>query len=307
MVSYSVDYNQMWEEFLLSDGNTLQIYGNEFNPNRPANLTSERDTLVYNATTSFNLWWFQPGNEVCAFGYRLLRDWYWPTSSKTQNITQELLRSSDWSSWSAGWTLSESFYRSSISYEEDWEQWINHWVYFWVDKDEIRTNYTYYKFHVTSSDWLYDFFSPTITTSNLTFDTSLHDAGFMWVEWAFLCYIDNTWWEAGNTNKWYKHLILYDTWYDWWYVGTWYAGSIWMETDVVRRIYYVDENWVKRRTHEAQNRFGYPNWQWSYVGTGYKWCIWISWNYDDAANWYWYLCFVNNSWYKMRLWNWVLY
>lgn len=303
MVTYEVSYNKMWKWLNKSNWTVDNVFGNDFNFNEDWDLlnTSTTAELIANTTTSYNLSWFQAWNEVLAYAFRVVRDDA-PAPAYTQYRNMNFLRSSDWNSWESSWAdYWMSFNRNAIEY---WYwSWSWHAYYVWVDDDEIRDWYTYYKFHAWADDWTWEVYSPTATISNLSFDSTLHTAWYIWIEWANLCYTDWTWWELWNLNKWYKHKIKYDPNYSE-YVWTEYAGSIWLEPDVVRRIYYVDEYWRKRRTYEAQNRLDYPSWQWLNVWSSNRGKIWCPWNYDYADAWYWHLCFVNNTWYLMRILNW---
>lgn len=302
MVTYSVTYNKVGKGFNRSNWEVCVVYWNDFNFNFDFDLSNDEDAeLIYSSTSSFNLSGFQVWNEVVWFAFRIWRQ-PWPAPAYTQYFNMEFMRSSNWSSWSVWWRDSSSIYWESIP-SEDWRSWAWHAYYAWVDDDEIRTWYTYYKFHIYSDDWEFNFYSPTFTVSSLSFDSTLHSSWYIWIEWRYLCYTDWTWWEMWNPNQWYKHKIKYDSSFSE-YVWTSYSWKIWLQTDVIRRIYYIDEYWYKRRTYEAQNRSGYPSWQWRYVWTSYRGRIWCPWNYDYADAWYWHLCFVNQNWYLMRILNW---
>ena len=300
MASYSVDYNASWKWFYDSNWNLVNVYWEDFNfiaswsPDM-----SDWATLISGVSTSFDLTGFQPWHEVMVYACRVHREWPW--QSLTQNYTVDFLRSSNWSSWSTWWYFNTSVHWDSI--DETQYAWWTVWQYSWIDDDEIRPWYNYYKTHVYSSDWLVDVYSPTFTVSNLSIDSSLHPYWHLWVEWSRLCYIDWTGWELWNNGYWYKHRIAYDSWYSD-YVWTDKSWSIWLEDWVARRIYYVDEYWYKRRTYEASNRYWYTSWQWYYSWTMYKWGIWCPWNYASASDWYWHLCFINPNWYRMRILNW---
>ena len=300
MSSYSVDYNGNWEWFYDTSGNLVNVYWEDFNFLASWGFdNTDWATIIYNQSNSFDLTWFQPWHEVMVTWSRIIRQWPW--QSMYQYYTYDFLRSSNWSSWSTWWSWSPSVYWGSI--DETQYSWRSVGAYNWIDDDEIRPWYNYYKTHVYSSDWLVDDYSPIFTVSNLSIDSTLHPSWYLWVEWSKLCYTDWTWWELWNNGYWYKHKIAYDSWY---YDNVWtqYAWMIWLESAVDRRIYYVDEYWIKRRTYQASNWYNYTSWQWRYVGTGYKWMIWCPWNNDSANNGYWHLCFVNPSWYLMRILNW---
>lgn len=276
-------------KWITVDGSVLHnYYWDDFNPTNPTRPSSWSSVWTSWTTSDFNLSWFQPWNEVWCHARQLDL-----SSHYSWTLYWEFLRYNWW--WVNSWTL---------SWYIDWWPDVYWWwyCYFWVDDDEIRPWYSKYKVHVY---WLsdIDFYSPEFTVSNLSIDSTLHDAWYMRVEWSYLCYTDWTWWELGNYNQWYKHKIKYDSNFSE-YVWTDYSWMIWLQTDVIRRIYYVDQYWYKRRTYEAQNWYNYPSWQWRSVWSTYKGKIRCPWNYDDASDWYWHLCFVNQNWYLMRILNW---
>lgn len=289
-MSYSVRTNSIWK-WITIDGSVMQVfYWDDFNPvqfSRPSSLSSVWTTWT---TTNFDLSWFQPWHEVWCH-VRLID----LGSSYSWTLYWEFLRSSDWNSWQNLWTMAWDVSASS------WQYWA-WYAYFWVDWDEIWDWYNYYKMHLT---WLsdIDFESPTFTVSNLNIDSTDHYAWYIRVEWSHLCFVDASHyyrWTYGR--EWFKHKIAYDGNFSQ-YVWTEYSWMMWLETDVVRRIYYVDQYWYKRRTYEASNRFWYPSWQWKSVWSNYKWKIYVSDSWD-AEDWYAHLCFVNQNWYLMRILNW---
>ena len=288
-MSWSISYNNTWK-WVAIDWTTMQtFYGEDFNPNLFTFPSSRSSVSASWQTTSFDLSWFQVWNEVGVHVFEIQ-----PSETTSWTIYSDFLRY-DWSWWSTMWTTSWNW-----PFQVDYIYW--YYSYWWVDDDEIRPWYTKYKCHIYWP-WSLDFYSPEFTVSNLSFDDTLHDPWYLWVEWSYLCYTDWIWWESWNWNKWYKHKIKYDSNFSE-YVWTNYSWKIWLETDVVRRIYYVDQYWYKRRTYEASNWFGYPSWQWRNVGSDKKGKLRTPWVYDWWEYWYWHLCFVNQWWYLMRILNW---
>ena len=301
--SYYVDYNEVWKWFYLDWWWTQNVFWEDFNFASINNLAGgQYDTLVYDITSSFNLSWFQPWHEVAWCWMRFKREWQWSTSSYKQYFHFWFLRSKNWSNWEEWWNYDSYINWPSVSYES-WTQWLSLCWYVWIDDDEIRDWYPYYKFHVQSNDWEYKEDSTTFTVSNLSIDSTLHNSWYLWVQWSHLCYTDWTWFEMWNPWYWYKHAIAYDGNFSE-YVWTSYSWAIWLERDVIRRIYYIDQYWYKRRTYEASNWYWYPNGQWYRPSSSVPWRIWCPWNYDYAEDWYWHLCFVNQNWYLMRILNW---
>lgn len=101
------------------------------------------------------------------------------------------------------------------------------------------------------------------------------DSGYLRVEWTNLCYTD---WFSN------KYTISHDTWYSS-VVGIDKKWYFWIDENDYLRIYYIDENWVKRRTDVAESLWN--------VGSDSKWYIWV-WN--DS-----YLYFIWPTWWKMRI------
>ena len=101
------------------------------------------------------------------------------------------------------------------------------------------------------------------------------DSGYLRVEWTNLCYTD---WFSN------KYTISHDTWYSS-VVGVDKKWYFWIDENDLLRIYYIDENWVKRRTDVAESLWN--------VWSNSKWYIWV-WN--DS-----YLYFIWPTWWKMRI------
>ena len=279
----SIYYSWVWKSLIVNDSTFYTFYGKDFNPNVPSRPSSwSRSTTRTSWETSFNLTWFWVGNEVCCCLFM-------PYNNDTSN--------SVYFSWDMYFQKS---YNGTDYYYAWWEdsRWMyianndtNYYYYYvWVDEDEIWIWETYYRFHIewSSTDGSHDTIDIPFRVSNLSFDDSLHDSGYLWIEWNYLCYTD---WIYGS--RWYKHKINYDTWYSWWSWDPWYIR---IPSWTTWRIYYTDEYWVVRRTHMADEQY----W-WAVFW--YPWYIYVS--DGDYTEWYWYLCFVDGNWEVRRLWNWV--
>jgi len=293
MATYSVTYNNVWKWLQFDWWTPRILYWADFNPTDQSDYSADHCT-VYDATTSFNLSWFQPWNEVWAATteFQIL----WPIQAGSTYLYMDFYRSSDWNNWGSP--------SRTLSRRIDWPEmdeyhytFRRYRIYFWVDKDEIWPWYNYYKAHRYTVDGKFSFYSPTFTISNLSIDSSLHKSWYLWVNWNNLCYTDNTWDEIWQNWYWYKHRIAYDSSYSS-SVGSDKAGHIRLDSSDLLRIYYVDEYWIRRRTYPSNERY----WGNVNVWSSRSWYMWVWIN--DATQWYWYLCFVWPNWSKRRILNW---
>ena len=284
-MAITVNYNKIWK-WIAIDWTTRQVfYWDDFNPRQFTRPTSYTSVSATDETTSFNLSNFQAWNEV----------WCWVIKLTFPDGFSWLLyarfeRSSDWINYDTQrqyyWNIDESA----------WNYWA-WYIYFWIDYDEIRPWYNYYRIWYHSADGTtINFYSPTFTVSNLSFDNSWHRWGYMWVEWENLCFVDSC-----SLNKWFKHKINRDTWYTGTYVWTdkaWYVRIPEYSND--SRLYYVDATWYTRRTKESQNWYDIDH---AYAWSSYAWFIWVS-DGDYAEDWYAHLCWIDSAWSKRRICNW---
>lgn len=260
------------------DGSTFYtFYGKDFNPNVPNIWWWWTTITASDETTSFNLTWFQPWNEVWCIVLT-----FDITNDCTLYIEYEFQQYIWW--WQTSWAYSDTYYV--------WAPQTYSYLYFGVDYDEIWDNTNQYRIVVnrecsdgTWENWIINNF----TVSNLSIDSGYHNSWYLWIEWNNLCYTDAIFW-----SMWFKHKINYDTWYNWWSGDPWY---IWIPSWTTWRIYYTDAYGTVRRTHLADSRYGWSRY-WS------PWYIYVS-NGWDASDWYWYLCFVDGNGELRRLWNWV--
>ena len=273
----SVTYNNIWK-WILVDWTVLHnYYGDDFNPTNPDFPSSWSSVSAYQETTNFNLSWFQPWHEVwcsvCVIGL----DWY------SWRLYGDFIR--DWRIW---WT-----YYWDIGWWSSTKRSV--YMYFWIDKDEIRPWYSEYQVHYYTVDWTVDSYSPTFRVSNLSIDSSYHKSWYMRIDWQHLCYTDNTWEESWRDGYWFKHKIAYDSSYQEsvWTDKAWY---IWLWDSLA--IYYVDEYWMKRRTYPSRERYWWSSRPW----TSHTWETWV-WEWS-AEYWYGHLCFVNSNWESRRILNW---
>ena len=292
MASISTYYIWVGKSLKYNGSTAYTIYWRDFNP-RQTDIPDppsdwDRNTVRASGETSYNLSWFQCGNEVCFCTYTLHFVWL-------RNTTMTVvMRFQKYVSWrvDAGW---EDAY--TTSYDSD--DWISrHWYYVWIDSDEIWDDATQYRFLIqVSGGWLEESFTAPFSVSWLSFDSSLHPAGYLWVQWTQLCYTDASY----SSSRWYKHIINMD--------GSYSATNVWSDKAWYIRlpdstndnhIYYVDANWYTRRTKESQTRFDSSE---ASAWSSKAWYIWVSSAYW-AENWYAHLCYVNNAGLKRRIITW---
>ena len=259
------------------------FYGADFNPTNFV-FPSWNSVSSYQPTSNFDLTNFQPWHEVWCGVLSFAPEWW------TWRVYWDFYRDgSYW--WRTRWDVNDGSAAERCVY-----------IYFWVDKDEIRPWYSNYYVHYNSSDWVINFTSPTFTASNLSIDSTLHRSGYMWISWNHLCYTDNTWDEIWQYWWGYKHKIAYDSSYST-YVWTDKAWYIRLDTSDLLRIYYVDENWYRRRTYPSDAWYrpneSYPDVN---VWSDKSWYMRV-WTWY-AEYWYWHLCFIWPNWSKRRILNW---
>lgn len=282
----SVHNSWVGKSMLIDWSTFFTFYWQDFNPNVPSR-PSEWQSVTTSWETSYNLSWFQVGNEVCCWVFVFLND------SQTDSVyiswDMDFQKSYNGSTYYSAWWSDSSW--GSVSKNSRFATY----YYVGVDDDEIWLWETYYRFHVewSSTDWNSWTINTPFTVSNLSFDDSLHKSWYFRVEWNYLCYTDWTWWSRG-----YKHKINYDTGYSWWSGDPWY---VWIPSSNDNHIYYTSANGTVRRTHTSSSWYGYywgnyaPSWAKS-------WMIWVSdGGYED---WYGYLCYVNSRGQLRRMWNW---
>lgn len=252
------------------------------------------DFYALNETSSFDLSWFQQGNEV--FAWIIL-----VSNQSTSSITCDFTMYFDQYAWWWWQTPSTSTYYWYDEYIQ-WKDWDTVWAnglafWWWIDPDEIRPWITQYRLRLYADSTLLA--TKTFSVSNLNFDTTVCNAWYMRVEWANICYVPPCYY-SWSSNTWYKHRIQYDTWYSW---ATWQTP--WMiripDDSSDWHIYYTTSNWVVRRTKET-----YPRVPTSSVGSSRRWHIWMtpSTSSSPEETWYNYICYVDYAWRKRRLWTW---
>lgn len=281
----SVYYQWCWKSLINAWSTFFTFYWKDFNPNVPSRPSNSKNDMVTSWETSYNLSWFQVGNEVCCCLF-----WFENTGSSNVDVSWHMyFEHKIWSQWYRDWMWDESNWAEVLN-----NGWYMHYYYAWIDDDEIRPWYTDYRFYIewSSSDGSHDKIEIPFSVSNLSFDISLHNAGYLRVEWNYLCYTDGT-----RGTQWYKHKINYDTGYNWWSGDPWY---LWINTTTWDKyLYYTDSSGTVRRTHYSSAWYW---WSWS-PSWAVKWNIRVSnGNYQEG---YWYLCFVDNSWEVRRIWNWT--
>lgn len=285
MASITTDYIGTWKS-LVENGSTLYtIFWRDFNP-RDSDLPQVWPETQASWEASYNLSWFQCGNEVCFCMVNLSVEWL---QGSTLTYSMSFQKYKNW--WQNAW-----WNDSWTEYAPYPDYWSSYWYYVWVDYDEIRTDATRYRFLLQVSWWWVSWQeAPEFTISNLSFDNSLHSSWYMWVEWTNLCYTDASY----SSTQWYAHRINMDTAYtatNVWSDNAWY---IWLpNSSNDNHIYYIDANWYTRRTKESQTRWDEDS---GSVSSDNKWYMRVS-NWWDW--WYAHLCYINNIWFKRRIINW---
>ena len=285
-MALTTDTFWIWE-WIAYDWSTLfTIYGKMFDPNVPDAPSSYSTVSLVNPSTSYNLLWFQPWLEVCVC---CLEVWNQTSSTISGSVSCTLKQYKGWSY--VTWTTMDFWY---YSIEQGW--WFNWYMRIGIDPDEIRPWITQYRFEWNVCG---ETFNKSFSVSNLSFDSTPHDAWYMRVQGNNLCYVPPSYY-SGSSTTWYKHIIDYDTWYSWANAGTDAKWSIWIPSSSSdHHIYYVTQNWYVYRTKESYAR----SWWSSYVWSSKSWFIRMtpstSWTPEQA--WYNYLCCVDGWWYKRRM------
>lgn len=267
------------------DGSLFQYYyGEDFNPINNTRPSSWDTATAYEETTNFNLSGFQVWNEIWCTVLVIKN-----TGSSTESwssLSGIFQRYSWW--WQTTWTY--NFGSDSLG---AWGEYAAY-LYYGIDEDEVRPWYTRYRIIFDSS--AFSATSPEFTVSNLSFDSSPHPCWYLRLEWWNLCFTDAYY----SSTRWFKHIINRDPSYSE-YVWSDSKWHIWLPTTSTdNHIYYVDNNWYKRRTNPSQPRYDTGD---AYAWSGAKWHIWVS-DAWDMEWWAWHLCYVNNQWYKRRITNW---
>lgn len=290
MASIDVDTCSLWKT-LTSFWESYTIFGKDFNP-RQSDLPMWDPEMTTSWETSYDLSWFQAWNEVCFCALVLYIDWL---SGVEISYTMRFQKYVWW--WQNAW-WTDSF-TDSASYSG---YWYSLWYYVGVDWDEIWTDATRYRFLYDISGWgVHTTTSAEFTVSWLSFDSSLHPAWYLRVQWTQLCFTDWTWGWTPSNKQWYKHIINIDSSYPATNVWSWNAWHIWLpDNSSDDHIYYVDANWYKRRTKASQTWWDED---YAYAGSNKKWYMWVS-DGDVSSYGYGHLCYVNNAWYKRRICNW---
>ena len=281
----------IWE-WIAYDWSTLfTIYGKMFDPNVPDAPSSYSTVSLVNPSTSYNLLWFQPWLEVCVC---CLEVWNQTSSTISGNASCTLKQYKSWSY--VTWTTMDFWY---YNIEQGW--WFNWYMRVWIDPDEIRPWITQYRFerNVCGQTFTKDF-----SISNLSFDTTPHDAWYLRVQGNNLCYVPPSIY-SGSSTTWYKHIIDYDTWYSWANAGTDAKWSIWIPSSSSdHHIYYVTQNGYVYRTKESYAWSGWSSSAWSSKSWFIRMTPSTSWIPERA--WYNYLCYIDGWWYKRRMGVWEI-
>lgn len=291
-MALTVSYMEVWKWFEV-DGTNYQIYWVMFDPPyyniRPSGWWSS--FTATNPFTSVSLLWFQPWHEV---GVCCVQIENTGSSTETANILFWFQQYKNWS-WVDGIT--------PYSFQDNIEDGgtYAYYVWVWVDPDEIRPDYSNYRFYFRlNGNYTYKSF----TVSNLSFDTTPHPAGYIRVEKNYLCYVPPSIY-SGSSSTWYKHIIEYDSGYSWANAGTSNSWYIWIPSSSSdHHIYYVTDYGYVYRTKESYQR----SWWSVNVWSDNKWYIRMTPSTSSRAerSWYNYLCYVDGWWYKRRMWIWEI-
>lgn len=268
----------------LDDWSTIYtFFWKDFNPINNSDFRSMVHwDLRSSWETSYNLSWFQVWTEVCIATFEVKAQWL-----EGIDLTIDMYFQKYKSWWQNAWWVDTMYWTPWGS-----TSWYVFYYYVWVDDDEIWTDATQYRFFVeiTWGGYTHDIFVP-FTISNLSFDTSTHPSWYLWVQWLNLCYTDDYYWSG------YKHIINYDSWYNWGSGTKWYIRLPNTSTD--DHIYYVDAYWTVRRTWPSQKWYDDGD---NYAWTSKKWYIRICPSFS-MRDWGGHLCYVNSAWYKRRITN----
>ena len=280
----SIYYQWIWNDLMNGSSVYREIYGWLLWATLPNMSNISYSNAKMSWETSFDVWWFQPWHSVLWLVTVMMSG-----SDSGSFEVNSYIQYYDWM-WRSTWALSKWTWTLSAN------QVYKMFMPVWILSNQIRPDYwTQYRMYTTWKVWSYTWTDKIInfTVSNLNADSTIYAPWRIKVDWSNLIYTD---------TYWFKHIVAYDGSYDWSYVWSSKAWHLRLDPNVVRRLYYVDEYWYVKRTYEADNRLNYTSWQWRNVWSSYRWSVW-TWNWSDASART-YLCFVNNSWYAMRLMNW---
>lgn len=294
-MALTVIYNNIWKWLSVDWSVVFDVYWKMFDPNLPS-VPSYDEISVHNPTTSFNLLWFQPWLEVSLWLIEIANR----TSSYIEWVAYCYMQQRIWGSWVTADSSEVYLWWVDLPAESGGEYYLqSFWVWMWVDPDEYRPWITEYRY---KWELAWDtFYSPTVTISNLSFDTSAHTAWYLWVEWDNLCYVPPSYY-SGSSNTGYKHIIMEDYWYSGGSGDPWY---IWIPSSSSdHHIYYVTANGYVHRTKESYEWSGGS----SYVWSDKSWYIRMTPSTSSRPEqaWYNYLCYVDWGGYKRRMGVWEI-
>lgn len=294
-MALTVIYNNIWKWLSVDWSVVFDVYWKMFDPNLPS-VPSYDEISVHNPTTSFNLLWFQPWLEVSLWLIEIANR----TSSYIEWVACCYMQQRIWGSWVTADSSEVYLWWVDLPAESGGEYYLqSFWVWMWVDPDEYRPWITEYRY---KWELAWDtFYSPTVTISNLSFDTSAHPAWYLWVEWDNLCYVPPSYY-SGSSNTGYKHIIMEDYWYSGGSGDPWY---IWIPSSSSdHHIYYVTANGYVHRTKESYEWSGGSSPVWS----GKSWYIRMTPSTSSRPEqaWYNYLCYVDWGGYKRRMGVWEI-
>lgn len=271
-----------------------------YNIPRPSSWHWDTDFYTEWVTNSYDCTNFQQGNEVYAGTWTISNRSYSTISFRCMVYLDQYI----WWQRVESQTCVYDYWTQTIRWQQDITVWEDTetvtyanswWLWGWIDPDEIRPWITQYRLRMQID--YEDYYTITFSVSNLSFSTTVCNAGYLWVEWAFLCYVPPCIYSWSSTTG-YKHVVQYDTEYSWATGQT--PWMIWIPQDSTdHHIYYVTANWVVRRTKETYARPYSPSTTFSTPGS-----VWMtpSTSYSNEETWYNYICYIDWWWYRRRLW-----
>ena len=293
-MALTVLQNWVWKWLTGNWSTIFDIYWKMFDPNLPdASWYIYDEYWIHNETSNFNLVGFQPWNEVCLALLTVENR----TSSEVSWYIEWIFQQWDGSD-RIDWDRLNMWYDYIPWQDSEYTYWYAVWMWVWIDPDEIRPDYTQYRF---KRNFMWSNYYKTFTVSNLSFDDDPHPAWYMRVEWDNLCYVPPSIY-SGSSTTWYKHIIQNDSWYSGGSGDPWYIRIPSSSSD--HHIYYVTEYGTVYRTKESYAWSGDSSSVWSNRAWYIRMPPSTSWTPETA--WYNYLCYVDGWWYRRRMWIWEI-
>lgn len=258
---------------------TQTFFGVDFNPNLTTEYSWVSSGIYVTEEATIDCSSLTNWHEVLVGLYKF-ENTSWSTQTNDMSIRRQKL---------VWWVRTEIFFFPFWNVTLWNWQWNYIYSYVGIDYDEIWTGWDYRVQWLQNGNALIT--SATYTMTNVNPRSTLRTAWYVRIDWDNIHYIDSSY----NSSQWFEHIIANN-----WsatYVWTDKAWAMWMPTAASNQLAYVDANWYRRLTHYADT------WKPStYVWTGKAWYIWVS-NGQNEYDWYAYLCYVWQDWYKYRIMN----